>query len=85
MAQNSRQFQKGLEQKITTLEQNLSAKENFNEYVNTKKEFNKLHDKTADGVKIYSKCNWYQHGEKPTSFFLNLEKKRAIGGTIKNY
>ena len=51
--------------------------------MNTKKEFNKLHDKTADGVKIYSKCNWYQHGEKPTSFFLNLEKKRAIGGTIK--
>ena len=85
LAQNSRQLQKGLQQKITTFEQNLSTKENLNEYMNTKKEFNKLHDKIADGVKIHSKCNWYQHEEKYTSFFLNLEKKRTIGGTIKNY
>ena len=85
MAQRSRQLQKGLQQKITMLEQNLSTKENLNEYMSTKKEFSKLHDKIADDVKIHSKCNWYQHEEKSTSFFLNLEKKRTIGGTIKNY
>ena len=34
--------------------------------------------KKEKGIKIRSKCNWYEHGEKPTKFFLNLEKHRAI-------
>ena len=38
--------------------------------------------KKAKGIKIRSKCNWYEHGEKSTKFFLNLEKHRAIQGQI---
>ena len=26
---------------------------------------------------IRSKCDWYEHGEKSTKFFLNLAKKRG--------
>ena len=42
----------------------------------------KIYDKIA-GVKIRSKCSWYQYGEKSTKFFYGLEKKNAICGTIK--
>ena len=34
--------------------------------------------------KIRSKCEWYQHGEKPTKFFLNLEKQKAINTTVRH-
>ena len=35
-------------------------------------------------MKIRSKCEWYQHGEKPTKFFLNLEKQKAINTTVRH-
>ena len=34
--------------------------------------------KKGKGIKIRSKCNWYEHAEKSTKFFLNLEKHCAI-------
>ena len=34
-------------------------------------------DKKAVGAIICSKCGWYQHGEKLTTFFLNLEKQNT--------
>ena len=51
--------------------------------MNTKNELLKFYEKIADGVQIRSKCDWHQYGEKSTKFFVNLEKKRAIGGTVK--
>ena len=51
--------------------------------MNTKNELLKFYEKIADGVQIRSKCDWHQYGEKSTKFFLNLEKKRAISGTVK--
>ena len=38
--------------------------------------------KKALGIKIRSKCNWYEPGEKSTNFFLNLERHRAIQSQI---
>ena len=29
-------------------------------------------------MKTRSKCEWYEHGEKSSKFFLNLEKSRSI-------
>ena len=34
--------------------------------------------KKAKGIKIRSKCNWYELGEKSTRFFVNLKMHRAI-------
>ena len=34
-------------------------------------------DKKTEGAIICSKCGWYQHGEKLTTFFLNLEKQNT--------
>ena len=42
------------------------------------------YDKKAAGEKIRSKCEWYQHGEKPAKFFLNLEKQKAIIKTVRH-
>ena len=34
-----------------------------------------MYDHIAEGIRIRSKCEWYEHGEKSTKFFLNLQKK----------
>ena len=68
---------------ITKLEQDIDSEEKFEEYDKTRSELEKIYDKIA-GVKIRSKCSWYQYGEKSTKFFYGLEKKNAICGTIKN-
>ena len=39
----------------------------------------------ATGVKIRSKCDWYQYGEKSTKYFLNLEKQKAVNGAVKKW
>ena len=43
----------------------------------------KLEQNMINGVKIQSKCDWYQYGQKSTKYFLNLEKQKTINGTVK--
>ena len=38
--------------------------------------------KKVNGIRIRSKCNWYENGEKSTKFFLNLEKYCATPGCL---
>lgn len=66
---NALKLQKDLEQKITTLEQNLTMEENFSEYMNTNYELEKFYDKVAEGVKIHSKSNCCLYGEKCSNLF----------------
>ena len=82
-AQNSRKLQRDLETKIKNLEQNIINEDKFNEYKTAKDELENFYDNIATGVKIRSKCNWYQYGEKSTKYFLNLEKQKAVNGTVK--
>ena len=49
-----------------------------------KLELENIYDKKAKGAKIHSKCEWCQHGEKLTKFFLNLEKQEAINTTVRH-
>ena len=37
----------------------------------------------SDGIRIRSKCEWHEHGEKSTKFFLNLEKWRDVQSRIR--
>ena len=48
----------------------------------THEDLEKLYDEIAEGIRICSKCNWYELGEKSTKYFLNLEKKNAKSSTI---
>ena len=42
------------------------------------KELDSIYDEIAEGIRIRSKCDWYEHGEKFHKLFLNLEKKLFI-------
>ena len=66
------------------MEENLKTEENFNPYNLCKLELKITYDKWAESAKIRSKCEWYQHGEKPTKFFLNLEKQKTINATVRH-
>ena len=35
-------------------------------------------------MRIRSKCDWHEYGEKSSKFFLNLEKSRPAQRTIRN-
>ena len=83
LAQNSRKLQRDLETKIKNLEQNIINEDKFNEYKTAKDELENFYDNIATGVKIRNKCDWYQYGEKSTKYFLNLEKQKAVNGTVK--
>ena len=69
--------------KITELEKDIDSDEKFEEYDKTRNELEQIYDKIVEGVKIRSKCSWYQYGEKSTKFFYGLEKKNAMSGAIK--
>ena len=77
-------IQTNLENRIKTLEKSLKNEEDFNAYNLCKLELENIYDKKAEGAKLCSKCEWYQHGEKPTKFFLNLEKQKAINTTVRH-
>ena len=53
------------------------TEDNIQSYNIYKKELESIFDHIAEGIRIRSKCDWYEHGEKSTKFFLNLEKKRG--------
>ena len=72
-----------METKIKKLEQKITDEDKFNEYKIAKDEFEDLYDNIATGVKVWNKCDWYQHGEKSTECFLNLEKQKAVNGNVK--
>ena len=83
LTQNSRKLQTNLETKIKNLKQNIIDEDKFNGYKTAKDELENLYDNIATGVKIRSKCDCYQYGEKSTKYSLNLEKQKAVNGTVK--
>ena len=72
-----------MEKKIKSLESNLDNDENFQEYTNAKNDLETIYSKISEGIRIRSKTDWYQYGEKSTKYFLNLEKQRAVNGTVR--
>ena len=64
-----------LRKKLKKLESNLNSEAKFNEYTKRKKDLELIYERIAEGVRIRSKCQLYEEGEKSTKFFLNLKKK----------
>ena len=52
------------------------------DYKVCKQQLDAIYKEKAKGVKIRSKCNWYELGEKSTKVSLNLAKHRAIQSQI---
>ena len=76
LVQNSRKLQADLETKIKNLEQDITDEDELDE-------LDDLYGNIATGVKIRTKCDWYQYGEKSTKYFLNLEKQKAVNVIVK--
>ena len=49
---------------------------NIEEYHKCKVDLDEVYDNIAEGVKIRSKCEWYEENKKSTKYFLNLKKKK---------
>ena len=59
------------------IENNLTSEENRNLDNYYKNELETIYDHITDGIRIRSKCEWYEHGKKPRKFCLILEKSEA--------
>ena len=80
-AKKSKQYSP--ENKLKLLASNLNWDINSVEYINCKNQLEEIYDDIAEGIKVRSKCQWYEEGEKSTKFFLNLEKTKVTQGTVK--
>ena len=72
-----------LENKLKVLESNLNYLQNP-EYIEHKNNLENIYQKKVNGLRIRSKSEWYEHGEKSSKFFLNLEKSRAAQSQIRH-
>ena len=82
-AQNTKKEKMFLENKLKKLENNTNYIENL-EYIDCRNKLDKIYEQKINGIRIRSKCDWYEHGEKSSKFFLNLEKTRSTQSTIRN-
>ena len=83
IAQNKKTEKTCLENKLKTLENSPSFVNN-REYIETNGKLDKIYQEKANGIRIRSKCDWYEHEEKSSKFFLNLEISRAVQNQIRN-
>ena len=83
IARNMETERKYLDNKLKTLKTSPSFVSSP-EYLETNEKLDKIYQGKTNGIRIKSKCNWYEHGEKTSNFFLNLEKPRAFKNQIPN-
>ena len=76
LQKKKRQQRANLENQLKELEKNLDE-DNLSKYNSIKNELDVIYDHITEGMRIRSKCNWYEHGEKSKHFFSNLEKQRG--------
>ena len=82
VAKEKRQLRTNLENQLKKLEGKLDE-DNLRKYDSGKNELSEIYDHITEGTRIRSKCDWYEHNEKSTIFFLNLEKQQGSQNTIK--
>ena len=76
----SKELAKNTNKTIDDLETKLKHYEKHENYVDnidykvSKQQLDEIYEKKALGIKIRSKCNWYEPSEKSTNFFLKFRK-----------
>jgi hypothetical protein len=80
-AKQKRMQKDSLEKKLEQL-RNLEVSPENAEYEAAQDALDAIYNDTAIGIRIRSKCDWYELGEKSSKFFLNLEKRNAKNSTI---
>ena len=77
-----------LQSKLNELQEKYDNKKINHEVFSTQQEeyknlLNDIYDKECKGAQIRSKVKWIEEGEKPSSYFLNLEKSRQRQNAIQ--
>ena len=75
-----------LEKKVKTLELEITAEsseELLEEYHTYKNELESVYNYITEGIILRSKVDWYEHGEKPSKYFLNLEKRNKAKSHLR--
>ena len=62
-----------LKSELKKLEISLDNATNLGKYNSIKNELDAIYNHIAEGIHIRSKCDWYEHGEKLSIFFLILK------------
>ena len=83
LSKNEKQEVSYLEKKLKGLQCDLSNTKTRDQYLDCKDKLENIYKKKANGIRIRSKCSWYESGEKSSKFFLNLEKTRAKQGHLR--
>ena len=78
-----RRKQAYLESELKKLENNLESSEIIKKYERLKNDLESIYDHIAEGVRLRSKWDWSEQGEKSTKFFLNSEKQRGNQNRIR--
>ena len=77
-----------MESRIESLESKINANPDDGtdaeqqEYDRLKTELRRTYEKRADGAILRSKIRWIEHGEKPTKYFFNMERRNYNKKTI---
>ena len=58
-----------LESELKKLEISLDDANNLGKYNSIKNELDAIYDHIAEDIRIRSKCDWYEHGEKSNKKF----------------
>jgi len=77
-ARNVRNLEKQLQSRIESLESKIKA----NPDDSTDAEQQEYEHLRADGAILHSKIRWIEHGEKPTKYFFNMERRNYNKKTI---
>ena len=83
IAKDERARRLKLENTLKFLENNLTDNLKKQQYKLLKRELDERYDKIAEGVRVQSRCQEYEEGEKSNKFFLNLEKVRGPQGKVR--
>ena len=76
-SQEMKQEEKNLSDEVQQLTEQLDEGKDVADELNSyKRELEALEKQKAQKIIFRSKCNWASYGDKPTKFFLNLEKKK---------
>ena len=59
-------------------------KDNLDKYNSVKNELDVIYNHIREDIGITSNYNWYEHDEKSTKPFLNLEKQQRFQKSSKN-
>ena len=68
-AKEKRKQQVYLESELKKLENNLENSNNLRKYERLKNDLELTYDHAAEEVRLRSKCDWYEQGEKSRNFF----------------